>query len=162
MKFIKKYRYTIILILVFILLLCLAVKMKEVLMPDDQKELYGNRLEEIGEHKIESSLYNKIKSEIEALDNVSKITYRTQGKIINFIITVTDETTLVDAKELGNSIITYFEEEDVKYYTFQIYVKKNDEKLDNFPIIGAKNPLTNEIIWTQDREISKEEDTNEE
>lgn len=135
--------------------------MKNLLMPNDQKELYGNRLNEIGEHKIDSSLYNKIKSEIEALENVSTITYRTQGKIINFILTVSDETTLVDAKELGNAIITYFKEEDVKYYTFQIYIKKNDSKLDNFPIIGAKNPLTNEIIWTQDREISKEDDIDE-
>lgn len=161
MKFIKKYRYTIILILAFFLLFCLAIKMKNLLMPNDQKELYGNRLNEIGEHKIDSSLYNKIKSEIEALENVSTITYRTQGKIINFILTVSDETTLVDAKELGNAIITYFKEEDVKYYTFQIYIKKNDSKLDNFPIIGAKNPLTNEIIWTQDREISKEDDIDE-
>lgn len=162
MKIIKKYRYTIILVLVFILLLCLGIKVKEILMPDDQKAAYGDRLNELSEHKIEESLYIKIKSEIEDLDNVSALTYRLQGKIINFIVTVTDSTAISDAKKVGDKIIEYFEEDDVAYYTFQIYVKKEDATLNNFPIIGAKNPLTNSIIWTQDREISKEDDTNEE
>ena len=162
MKFIKKNRYTVILILVFILLLCLGIKIKDILMPDDKKEFYGNRLNSINEHIIEESLYNKIKSELEKDEKIDLITYREQGKIINFIVTVNDKTTIEDAKKVGNSIITYFSEDDIGYYTIQIYIKKNDESLNNFPIIGAKNPLTASIIWTHDREISKEDDKNEE
>ena len=162
MKFIKRNRYTVILVLVFILLLCLGVKVKEILMPDDQKEAYGGRLNEIDEHKIEESLYVKIKNEIESNEKISLLTHRVQGKIINFIVTVSDEMSLEDAKKIGDSIISYFSEDDIGYYTFQIYVKKTNEKLDNFPIIGAKNPLTGSIIWTQDRDISKEEATDEE
>ena len=162
MKFIKKYRYTIILVLVFVLLLCLAVKVKEILIPDDQKAAYGNRLDEQDEHQIEESLYIKIKSEVEELAGVSSITHRLQGKIINFIVVVNDDVSLEDAKKIGDKVVSYFSEDDIKYYTFQIYIKKNNLELNNFPIIGAKNPLTKEIIWTQDREISKEDDVNEE
>ena len=162
MNFIKRNRYTIILILVFVLLLCLGIKVKEILMPNDRKEAYGNRVNEIGEHKIEKSLYDKIKSELESKEEIKSVTYREQGKIINFIVTVDDKMDLVNAKKVGDSLIAYFSEDDVSYYTFQIYVKKNDEKLDNFPIIGAKNPLTETIVWTHDREISKEDDKDEE
>ena len=162
MKFVKKHRYTIILVLVFILLLCLGVKVKEILMPNDKKEAYGNRLSELEEHRIEDSLYTKIKSEVEALETVEEITYREQGKIINFIVTISDKVSIGDAKKVGEKIVTYFSEDDIAYYTFQIYIKKKDASLNNFPIIGAKNPLTKEIIWTQDREITKEDETNEE
>lgn len=157
MKFIKRYRYTIILVLVFLLLLCFAIEVKKILMPDDQKAAYGDRLIELSEHEIEKSLYVKIKSEIEANENVKELSYREQGKIINFIITVSDELSINDAKKIGDSIIPYFKEDDIKYYTFQIYIKKNDSSLNNFPIIGAKNPLSLDIDWTQDREITKEE-----
>lgn len=162
MKFIRKNRYTIILILVFILLLCLGVKVKEILMPDDQKEAYGNRLSEIDKHKIEDSLYAKIKSELESDENIETVTNRLQGKIINYIITVNDKMSIADAKKVGDKVISYFSEDDISYYTFQIYIKKNDASLNNFPIIGAKNPLTASIIWTQDREIVKEEAKDEE
>ena len=162
MKFIKRNRYTVILLLVFVLLLCLGVKVKEILMPDDQKEAYGNRLNEKDEHKIEGSLYSKIKTELESNEKISLLTHREQGKIINFIVTVSDDMSLEDAKKVGDSIVAYFSEDEIGYYTFQIYVKKLDTKLYNFPIIGAKNPLTENIIWTQDREISKEEATDEE
>ena len=162
MKFIKKNRYSIILVLVFILLLCLGIKVKEILMPDDKKASYGNRLDERNEHIIEKSLYDKIKFELESKEDIDLVTYREQGKIINFIVTVNDKMDIASAKKVGESIVTYFGEDDISYYTLQIYVKKNDEKLNNFPIIGAKNPLTETIIWTHDREISKEEDKNEE
>lgn len=162
MKFIKRNRYTIILILVFVLLLCLGIKVKDILMPNDKKEAYGNRLNEIAEHKIEKSLYDKIKSELESKEEIKSVTYREQGKIINFIITVDDKVDLTNAKKVGDSLVAYFSEDDISYYTFQIYMRKNDEKLDNFPIIGAKNPLTETIIWTHDREISKEDDKDEE
>lgn len=161
MKFIKKNRYTIIFIIVFLLLLCLGVKIKEILIPDDKKAAYGERLNEINGHKIEKSLYEKIKSKLESEKEISSVNYREQGKIINFIITVSDKMAIADAKKIGDSVVAYFSEADISYYTFQIYVKKNDAKLNDFPIIGAKNPLTETIIWTQDREISKEEEKDE-
>lgn len=162
MKFIKRNRCTIILVTLFILFLCLGIKIKDILMPDDKKELYGNRLNEIESHKIVKSLYDKIKAELEKNENVELITYREQGKVINFVVTVNEKMSIVDAKKVGDSIVSYFGEDDMDYYTFQIYIKKNDETLNNFPIIGAKNPLTDNIIWTHDREISKEDDKNEE
>lgn len=162
MKFIKRNRYTIIFVLSFILFLCLGLKLKDIMMPDDKKELYGNRLVDIDKHKIEKSLYDKIKLELEKKEEVEALTYREQGKIINFIVTVNDKVEVNAAKKVADSIVSYFGEDDIEYYTFQIYMKKNDASLNNFPIIGAKNPLTDSIIWTNDREISKEDDKNEE
>ena len=161
MNFIKRHRYTIIIILIFILLFCLGMKAKDILIPDDEKAAYGNRLDEMGEHEIDKSIFTKIKSEM-VKGKVEDITYRFQGKIVNFVITVSSDATINEAKDVGKNIMKYFEEKHLNYYTFQFYVKKTDPALNNFPIIGAKNPNKEEISWTQNREIVKEEDNNEE
>ena len=161
MNFIKKHRYTIIIVLIFILLFCLGMKVKNILIPDNEKASYGNRLEDIENHPIEESLFTKIKEEI-VKDKIENMIYRIQGKIVNFTITVSSDTTINDAKSYGNTILKYFSEDQLGYYTFQIYVKKTDTALNNFPIIGAKNPNKEEISWTQNREIIEEEANNEE
>lgn len=161
MDFIKKHRYTLLIILIFILLVFLGVKLKGVLMPDDNKELYGNRLDDLPNHKIDDDLFVKIKSEMEGKKTVTSLSYRLQGKIYDFTMVVSDDVSLKDAKALGEDIIKYFQEDALNYYTFQIYIMKNDEKLNNFPIIGLKSPKSSSLVWTRDRSITESESTDE-
>ena len=42
------------------------------------------------------------------------------------------------------------------------YLIKDNEKLNNFPIIGMKHPDAKSISWTKDREIVTESEKNEE
>ena len=161
MKFVKNHKYTIIIVLIFILLFCLGLKVKDILIPDDEKASYGNRLENIEDYPLEKSLFTKINEEM-VKDKIKGLTHRIQGKIVNFTMTVADDVSINDAKSYGTKIVAYFSEEELSYYTIQIYIKKDDAALNNFPIIGAKNPNKKEISWTQNREITKEEeDTNE-
>ena len=128
-KFIKKYRYTLILLLVFVLLCVLALKVKE----DD--------------------VYSKILEEFEKDDKVLKIDHRLQGKILNYYITVDDKLSVKDAKGKGEKVISLLDDDILSYYSVQLYLIKNDETLNNFPIIGLKDPLSKTISWTKDREI---------
>ena len=116
MNFIKRHRYTIIIILIFILLFCLGMKAKDILIPDDEKAAYGNRLDEMSEHEIDKSIFTKIKSEM-VKGKVEDITYRFQGKIVNFVITVSSDATINEAKDVGKNIMKYFEEKHLNYYT---------------------------------------------
>jgi len=161
MKFIKKKKYTLILLIIFLLLFVLVIKAKEVLMPDDGKATYGERLDGIEEYPISQEIFNTIKEEYGKNENVKQLTHELKGKILNFFITVDDKVSVKDAKEIGSKIITYFDEKTLKYYSIQIYLIKTDEKLNNFPIIGMKDPLSEIISWTKDREIV-ESDTDEE
>ncbi len=162
-KFIRKHRYTCILLLFFILIVILGIKVKEVLVPDEGKATYGERLKDISKYTISGEIYDKIDEEFKSNDKVTKITHRLQGKILNYYITVDDKVSVKDAKSFGDKILTYFDDELLGYYSVQIYLLKEDKSLNNFPIIGMKDPLSKSISWTKDREITvSESEKNEE
>lgn len=160
-KFIKRHRYTCILLLIFALIVFLGFKVKEILVPDEGKATYGERLKNIDKHPISDDIYNKIDEEYKANDKVSKITHRLQGKVLNFYITVDDKVSVKDAKAIGEKVITYFTEDILNYYSLQVYLIKEDESLNNFPMIGLKDPISKTMSWTKERSIT-ESDENEE
>ena len=160
-KFIKRHKYTIILVLIFILIVILGFKVKEVLVPDEGKATYGERLKDINKHPISNEIYDKIEKEYMENKNVKKITHRLQGKVLNYFITVDDKLSVKDAKALGDKLISNFDEDILSYYSIQIYLIKEDESLNNFPVIGFKDPLAKAVSWTKDREITKSDENEE-
>lgn len=161
-KFLKKNRYTIILLIVFVLLVILGLKVKNILVPDEGKATYGERLKDISKHPIKEEVYKKIEEELLSNKTVTKVTHRLQGKIINYYITFDNKVSVKDAKALGESIIKNFDEDTLGYYSVQIFLLKDDEKQNNFPIIGMRSPESKAVSWTKDREIIVESEKNEE
>lgn len=161
MKFIKSHRYTIILLLIFVLLVFLGLKVKEMIVPDEEKATYGERLKDIEDYPISDEVYASIDKKYGENKNVKKITHRLQGRIVNYFITVNDEVSIKDAKAIGNELVTNFDEKTLSYYSIQVFMLKDNAELNNFPIIGMKDPLSKVVVWGTDREIVKS-DTNEE
>ena len=160
-RFLKKHRYTCILLLFFILIVILGYKVKEVLIPDEGKATYGERLKDISKHAIDDSVYTKIEEEYSKNKNITKVSHRIQGRILNYYFTFDDKVTPKDAKAVGNNLIKLLDEDILSYYSIQIYLLKDNEKLNNFPIIGMKDPKAKEVSWIKDREITESEQNEE-
>ena len=161
-KFLKRNRYTVFLFVIFVLFVILGLKVKDIFVPDEGKATYGDRLKNIEKHPITEETYKKVDEEIGKKTGVVKVSHRIQGKIINYYITFTSEAAVKDAKAIGENVTKGFEEDALGYYSIQIFLLKDDEKLNNFPIIGMKNPESKTVSWTKDREIVVESDKNEE
>ena len=161
-KFLKRNRYTIILIFIFILFVILGLKVKDILVPDEGKAAYGDRLKNISKHPISNDTYDKIDEELEKNSNVVKVSHKLQGKTINYFITVDEKVSIKDAKAIGESVIKGFDEDALGYYSIQISMLKENEELNNFPIMGMKHPSSKEVSWTKDREIVTESENDEE
>ena len=159
MKFLKRHRYTCVLVLLFILIVILGFKVKEILVPDEGKATYGERLKDIDKHPISDNEYKKIDEEFTANTKVKKVSHRLQGKVLNYYVTVDDGMAIKDAKAVGEKIVSLLEEDTLSYYSVQIFIVKEDEKENNFPIIGMKDPLSKSISWTKDREKVEVKDT---
>ena len=156
MKFIKKNKFTIIAIIFFMALVVLGVQVKNLLVPDEGKASYGDRLENIESHKLPSDLLTNITSKLKENTNILEVSNNVHGKIINFMITVNSNMTVSEAKVIASSVIPMFENNELGYYSLQVYLLKEDKTLNNFPIIGYKGTETNELIFTKDREITTE------
>ena len=158
MKFFKKNKITIIAICLFLLLILAFVWLKSFLVPDEGKAAYGNRLTEISKHPISDETFSNIENKVKEDSRVIGIKHNLHGKIINYMITVNNDVSINDAKGIASSLIPLFADDQLSYYSLQVYVLKEDSNLNNFPIVGYKGTKSGELIFSKDREITTTEE----
>lgn len=162
MKFIKKNKFTIIAIIIFVGLVVAFYQIKNFLVPDEGKAVYGERLNGLDEHEIDGSVFDNIKSKLKENERILEVTNKIHGKIINLLITVSDDMSVSDAKNVATSTISMFENDELSFYSLQVYLIKDNKDLNNFPIIGYKGPKSSELLFTRDRDIVVSEETDDE
>lgn len=161
MKFFKKNKFTIIAIIIFILLVYFGVEIRNFLVPDKGKAVYGDRLNGIENYPISDDFLEELKTKLKENEKVLETSSIIHGKIINFIITVSDDVSINDAKGIANSLIPMFVNDELSYYSLQVYLVKNNSELNNFPIIGYKDIDSESLSFTKDREITTGEENEE-
>ena len=156
MKFLRKNKYALIALVILVILIVFGMQIRNLLVPDEGKAAYGQRLENIEKHPLEDSLFTEISDKLKEDENVLEVTHHVHGKIINLIITVNDDMSVETAKSLASSTISLFKGDELSFYSLQVYVKKNNQELNNFPIIGYKGAGIEGLSFTKDRDITTE------
>ena len=156
MKWVKENKFTIIAMVLFILVLVLGYKAIEIFFPDQKSAIYGDRLE--GKVDLKKTTLEEVKQKITEKEKVKVVTISESGRRINIIITVEDDMSKNDAKHLVDNILEPFNESQIGYYDFEVFVKKDNKEENDFPIIGYKQHNSSSFSWTKDREKTEEED----
>jgi len=155
MDLIKKNKYTIIAIVVFIILVFCLYQAKELFFPNTGKAIYGDRL--VGKVEVDKEVYKTVKSKIKENEKVKEVTTRENDKLINISIVVNDDTSIDDAKKLTDSILEPFTDSQKGYYDFQVFISKESEAENNFPIIAYKHHNSSGFVWTKNRDKTEGE-----
>ena len=150
MSFIRKNKFIIIAIGVFLILVILAFQIVTMFFPKDGTALYGDRLDGIENVELTKTKLTKIEDALKENGIVKKASVSVQGKIVEVIITVQDDTSVDSAKELNTTVLNSLEEDEKKFYDIQIFVKKDTDATD-FPIIGYKHHTRDNFSWTKNR-----------
>ena len=106
---------------------------------------YGDRLKGINDVKISNTLKKDVVSFLEGKDEVTKASVRVQGKIIYVHINVKEGVSLAKGKEIANSSLGKFSDEEKKYYDFGYFLKEDKDK--GFVVTGTKNVKADGIAW---------------
>ena len=117
--------------------------------------LYGNRLDGIKKVEIKNSRLKEVKEELEKEEKISSADVKIEGKIIMAILVVENDTSIDEAKKESTTITKHFKKDELKFYDIEIFVSKEDEAQNNFPIIGHKKADKDGFSWTKNREVSK-------
>ena len=150
MKLIKRNKFTFFIIIFFFILFALVFQLKALFFPDSKDANYGDRLDGLVE--VEKSTLTDMANKIKENESVKEVTSTTNGRIISVIITVNDEVGLSSAKKIGESVKDNLTEENLANYDIQVFVKKESEAENDFPIIGYKAKNNDTFSWTKDRE----------
>ena len=148
MDFIKKNKYVILAVLIFLVFVLFLAKVMSFFSPEETHAIYGSRLNDAVE--LSNDTKDSIKENLKGDNLVSKVTVRVSGRIIDVTITVSADTSKDAAKQLGSKITEKLNENQLKYYDIQLFVKKDTDSAD-FPIIGYKQRNKDNFSWTKDR-----------
>lgn len=157
MKYIKKNKLTVFIIVIFVFVVMIGAYLYNVLFGGENRGAYGNRLDGIEEVEITKEQYDNIKNKLKENKSVTNVTTELKGKIVNIIMTVADDVTKDVAKKIAVTSIEELDDEQLKFYDIQIFVKKENEKLNDFPIIGYKQNGKDGFSWTKDRQVTTDE-----
>lgn len=155
MNLIRKNKYTIIAVVVFTIMVFCLYQAKELFFPNAGKAIYGDRL--VGKVEVDKEVYKTVKSKIKENEKVKEITTRENGKLINISIVVNDDTSIDDAKKLTDNILEPFTDSQKGYYDFQVFISKESESENNFPIIAYKHHNSSSFVWTKNRDKTEGE-----
>ncbi|CCY46431.1 putative uncharacterized protein [Firmicutes bacterium CAG:822] len=136
------------LVIFFLILIWLFI------VPVFSNNKYGDRLDGIKDHKISSDTVKDIENSLKENDKVTDVTYNNEGRILDFILTVSNDMSTEDAKKLGDTILDKISDDDKKYYDIQILIDTEEEN-DNYPIAGYKHK--SEDNFTYGNEVGSSE-----
>lgn len=147
-RFLEKNKVLIIVFIIIIVIMVSLFSLYRLVAPDYRKSLYGDRLDSIEKHKIKDEKIDDIKKEVKSLEYVEKIDYNLKGKIMNFVIVVTKETSIQNAKKIGKNILEKLDANEKENYDIQVFLISK-EKDSSYPIIGYKHKTSEELVWTK-------------
>lgn len=136
------------LVIFFLILIWLFI------VPVFSNNKYGDRLDGIEDHKISSDTVKDIENSLKENDKVTDVTYNNEGRILDFIITVSNDMSTEDAKKIGDTILDKISDDDKKYYDIQILIDTEEEN-ENYPIAGYKHK--SEDNFTYGNEVGSSE-----
>lgn len=148
-KFIKEHKKQCIIGGIIFLVLFFTIIIWLFIVPVFSNNKYGDRLKDIENHEISSSSIDKIENTLKENQQVKDVTYHNEGRILNFIITVSNEMTSDDAKKLCDTISENLSDDDKSYYDIQVLIDTEEEN-ENYPIAGYKHKTEDKFEYGRD------------
>lgn len=146
MDFIKKHKKATIICFILLVIFIALFLFLRIFMVDSKKDKYGNRLDGIEKVQISDETISKMTQDINALEEVEKIEYRLQGRLIYLSLEVKAEVSKDTAKEIAAKTLNYFTDEEKAYYDIQIIITSLGENTD-YPFIGYKHKTESVFVW---------------
>lgn len=156
MTFIRKHKFVIAVSAIFIVVLLTLIIILIPALSKDENDKYGGRIDGIENVKITDSRVDNVKGKVLNNENINKITFRLDGKLIKFFIEVKKDTDEINVESILNTIIDNFIEEEKNFYDFQVFITC-EEKHPLYPIVAYKH-CNNQVFTITKKEGSKNEE----
>lgn len=150
MKFFKKHKNITLLLIIIVLFVFVYFYLTKIMRNTDSKAIYGDRLDVIENVNVNTDEATKILKE-KLADIADDVSVRTQGRIVNIMVTCKAETSRDQAKASGQGVLESFSEDIRKVYDIQIMYQSANKENTQFPIIGYAHYGKGSISWTKDR-----------
>ena len=139
-------------VLAIILIICLIIFIIVSLtyFYGSSKSVYGTRLDITKSTPLKDTVLNNIKIDLESNSKVNSVNTIKKGKIVYVNIDYVDDVTMDEAKEIANSVVDNFSEEELNVYDIQIIIssKNTVDESKSYTLMGSRNANgSGSIVW---------------
>ena len=151
-KKINKNKNIIVAALILIAIVAAIFIVKNTVMFDESKAIYGNRTEGNKKVKVTEDQVKKIQKALS--EQAKSVKVNEEGRTINIVIYTKPEVDLGAAKAMADTALAEFTDAQKSYFDIEALID-NESNKDQFPIIGYKHKTKGAFNWTRDREKSE-------
>ena len=149
-RFIKRNKKLIIGIVFGILvIISLLVLYKILFYSDNEKAIYGVRITDIDEYKLEKKDITSLENKACELEKINSVKITIKGRLIKYFIDVDNTLTNDEIKNKINEMASQIDADTKSYYDITFYVNKKTEDSVTHPIIGYKHKNKENITFTE-------------
>lgn len=131
-------------IFIAIILILVITLFVSILLNNSQNMIVGSR--KIATTKIDENSVQKPIKELKKHDKVKSTTYNVVTLLITYVIDVTEDTTIDEAKTYATEIISNLSDEIINNYDVQIHIKHSNNTSE-FPISAYKHKTSEQLVW---------------
>lgn len=146
MNYIKKHKKETITIAIVVFVLILLLAVVHAILPDKSKSSWGNRLNDIKEHPISDTVIADVKKVLTDTKKVDSVTYRLNGRTMNFIISMSKDVSRADAEKVVPKILDKLDSNISGYYDIEVYITSSSS--DEYPFMAHKHRNNSEFKFT--------------
>ena len=152
-NFIKKHKKACIIggILILLFLIFFIVVFIAPLFSNNK---YGDRLDGIEDNKVTKSMVNDVTDALSDNEGVTDVSYHNEGRILNFIVTISPDLSLDSAKTYANDVTDTLSKKIKNYYDIEVFFTTEEES-DIYPVIGYHHKGAKEFSWSNVGERSE-------
>lgn len=111
---------------------------------------YGDRLTGINENELSKTEISDYKDKLMLEKGIDKAEVNLHGKIIYVTIFLEKDSSVSDGVNASLKTLDSFSEEKQSFYDFNFIIEKEEkDEAEKFPVMGYKNALTSNIVWTK-------------
>lgn len=146
-KELKQNKFTTIVFCIFLGLFLVGWLLFGLVMPKNGEPVYGNRLDGIEDVKVTDEQTSELVKELKSKDYVTNASTHISGRIINVIVETKKGTKTSTAKTLRKVVLEAFDDDQIDYYDFQLFLKNEDDSAKGYPLIGYKNSTDKDFAF---------------
>ncbi len=147
LNFLKRHLFfTITMVIILIIAIVGFIVAKKLFFTNNGNK-YGNRLDDIEKYEISGDQASKLINGFKENPDVLDISYVLTGKRVDVLIKIKDGIPVDDARGLAGNILNYFDDEQKKYYDFEVMISCDNQENALYPIAGYKHKTQDGFRW---------------
>lgn len=142
-----KSKMRLIIIGVAILLFILILLFFGSIILKDNKNPYGDRCDDRDSYKLDDKLVKNIKSKFKEIDEFKDIDIYTKLCTVKIIVNLKNDVDLEIIKTKAREALEMFDEDELSFYDFALYVTSDNKDSEIYPINVSKHNSSSDFAW---------------